>query len=146
MTSTHVAAGYRGVPSRQHEARRSTLETIATLAGFTVPLPFPHGVIPDVSRISLWSGSIFVGEAKQSEDANDLKAIGRIETYMRWLSYPRHRVHPDLLCVCHPIHHGARWLPALESIADAVGANRVSGGTTVLAYDAALTWVTCAGR
>lgn len=146
MTRPRMDTGCRHIPSPQHEARRATLETIATLAGFTVTLPFPHGAIPDVSRVSIPSGSVFVGEAKHSENANDLRAISRIETYMRWLSHPRPRTRPDLVCVCHPIQHSTGWLSALETIADAVGANRIAGGSAVLSHDAVLTWITCAAQ
>lgn len=86
---------------------------------------------------------MFIGEAKQSETPADFKAIGRIENYMRWLS---RRPRNSLFCVCHPVHHGSVWLPTLESIADAVELDRLTGGTATVSYEAAITWLLCSGR
>lgn len=146
MSARPASPGYRSVPSHRHEERRAMLETVATLAGFTANITLPYSVIPDVSRISLESGSIFIGEAKESETPQDFNTMARIEKYMQWLLQKRPSQHPDLFCVCHPAHHGAGWYSVLETIADAVDINSRLGGQMVLSYEAVVTWVLCFGR
>jgi len=94
------------------------LETVATLAGFTLPLPLPDGTIPDVSRVCPYTGAVFIGDAKQSEHPQNPTTLGRLERYMRWLSRRRPNAVPDFFCVCHPLHHRERWLPVLELLAE----------------------------
>ena len=66
-------------PSLQHEARRSMLSTVATLAGFSSPFPLPDGLVPDVARLSLATGAILIGDAKHSELARGTATLGRLE-------------------------------------------------------------------
>lgn len=146
MTPRSASPGYRSVPSHRHEERRAMLETVATLAGFTAAIKLPHRIIPDVSRICLESGSVFIGEAKESEAPQDFKTMARIEKYMQWLLQKRPSQHPDFFCVCHPAHHGNGWYSVLETIADAVDINSRFGGQMSLSYEAVVTWVVCFGR
>ena len=137
--------GHRRITGRQHDARQSILETVATLSGFTIRIVLPHGNVPDVARICMSNGALFIGDAKQSESPRDQQAMGRFENYMRWVWQRRHSAQPHLFCICHPLHHRTNWLPALESIAQAVGLEMRAGGTVAVAYYAAVTWSACFG-
>lgn len=131
-------------PSRRHEARRSMLETVATLAGFTVPLRLPDGMCPDVCRCSPVTAAILIGDAKHTEPPGDLYSLGRLERYMRWLRHTS-AGGPDFFCVCHPAFLQEGWVGVLEVLTDTTGVSKGTLGSSVLSYDAAVSWVSCLG-
>lgn len=132
-------------PSRKHEIRRATLQGVATLAGFETCLSLPWGMIPDVCRVSLKDGRFFIGDAKESENPYELKMLGRLERYMRWLSLWHRDSEPDFFCVCHPASHGEEWQRVLVLLAETVGVSIGRVGLRVLSGEATLTWLTCYG-
>jgi len=74
-------------PSHEHEERRALLDSIAILAGFTMPLSsgLPDGARPDVLRCAPAHRALFMGEAKHSESAGNTNAFLRLARYSSWL-------------------------------------------------------------
>src|SRR5688572_5524744 len=76
-----------GRPTQLHEDRKSALDTLATLCGFTQDLAgsFPDGKRPDVLKVSIARRAIFIGEAKATESAHSAEVAARLTNYLLWL-------------------------------------------------------------
>lgn len=84
MTADYIA---RGGPSLLHEGRVETLRTLATLGGFEYgPSVLLDGSRPDVLRLRVSDGSLFVGDAKATETAGNSETYERLGRYVEFIA------------------------------------------------------------
>lgn len=82
-------------PSIDHARHVATLEALARLSGYDAPATLP-GLVPDV--LLARKSSLFIGEAKSTEEPSSMATRERLGRYMRHLAR-RHRL-GDALVLC----------------------------------------------
>jgi hypothetical protein len=115
-----------GRPSDDHEERREILDAVAVLAGFTTLFPsaLPDGRRPDVMRLALTTGGVFLGDAKATESSGNSDTFARLLAYATWINAAaRCDTHPiAVLALCVPAPLDAEgWTRALALVAHEVG-------------------------
>lgn len=76
----------RGAPGPKHEELKALLDTVAVLSGYSLVFRerFPDGSRPDVLRFDPLCGSIFIGEAKDTESSGCADTYRRLARSMGW--------------------------------------------------------------
>lgn len=89
-------------PGYRHEERRDILSDIAILSGYDTELRrgLPDGTIPDVLRIDSSCGSIFLGEAKDSETPGISSTKQRLLNYLSWFRLLTNERKGSLFVIC----------------------------------------------
>lgn len=107
----------------EHEDRTTALDALAALAGFDARLPsFGDGRVPDVLRVDLRTGGLFVGDAKETDSPLTAETYLRLRRYVVWgsahLNSPgRHLV----VALAVPSRRGDAWEALLDALTDDVG-------------------------
>jgi len=120
-----VVSSGPGVMSRRHKEGTALLDTLATLVGCLASLNagLPDGLRPDVMRLDLSSGRLFVGDAKHSESPSSIHTQGRILNYLRWFAaHLRCGRGEGVFAVCFSkISDTHLWVEALDMLAAEAG-------------------------
>ena len=107
-------------PSLAHERRRRELHALGNLLGFHADTVFPDGSIPDVLLANTESGSLFVGDAKQTEAPTGRATAARLLGYLSWLrASPKRASH--VFAIAHPPGRDLDWAHLLTSLATEAG-------------------------
>jgi len=69
-------------PTAAHEQRVGELETLAILAGYTVPIRMPWRLRPDVLRSHPATPGLFIGDAKETEGPSCADTLRRLRWYV----------------------------------------------------------------
>jgi hypothetical protein len=119
-----------GVMSRRHKEGTVLLDTLATLVGCHASLEagLPDGLRPDVIRLDLSSGRLFVGDAKHSESPASIHTQGRLLNYLRWFAAHLRSGRGDgVFAVCFSrVSDTYIWVEALNMLADEAGVEHAS--------------------
>lgn len=128
----------------EHRERTALLDSLATLAGFHSLLPaFADGRTPDVLRLDLRRGGLFVGDAKAQDGPRTAESYLRVRRYVAWAS--AHLSRPDrrlVLALAVPHERSADWATLLDVLVEDVGVTVttreriVFGSTEVIAFHA----------
>lgn len=97
------------IPSLTHEARVRSLETLADVAGFCLPMSLADGRRPDVVRRPLLGEGLFIGEAKYTEGPTDQGSLDRLRAYLGWLAALETPHARCALVVAHSFAQGEQW-------------------------------------
>jgi hypothetical protein len=120
------------------------LDLIASLAGFAERLDrLPDGARPDVLRVSVRSGRLFIGEAKETERPSDPGVIRRLQGYMAWFrnNAVSHGAGGVLaLCVGCDVD-ACEWGTLLEELARKAGLSSVRAAVRALDPDMLVVWL-----
>ncbi len=111
-------------PGIEHERRKEMLETIATLSGYDKDFSgrLPDGTQPDVLRVDPLCGSIFLGEAKDTEAPGCAETFGRLSNYMSWFRLLTGEKRGSTFVVCFGEEsHENGWKNMLSDLAEKVG-------------------------
>lgn len=111
----------RNVPSRTHEIRRSQLETVASAAGYHLPMYLPDGRRPDVLRLHIERPSLFLGEAKHTEGPTDAASTERLYHYVEWLVPLYRKGISSILAVGHPRGTELQWQERMSWLCHSLG-------------------------
>jgi hypothetical protein len=91
----------RSRPSLQHELRVDALEDLALLMSFSLRIcSLPDRSRPDVFRFDAETGGVFIGEAKETEEANCKSTRGRYRNYVSWLSASEATIASSVCGIC----------------------------------------------
>jgi len=110
FNTRHINPGYK------HEERRGILSDIAILSGYDTNLKrgLPDGTIPDVLRIDSSCGSIFLGEAKDTESPGMLSTRKRLLNYLSWFRFIVGNCKGSLFVLC--VGNKERWKCTLSGL------------------------------
>ena len=114
MTAASSVPGLFTNPSRAHEGRRTLLQTAARAAGYHLELALPDGTYPDVLRLHVRHGGLFIGEAKHTERPSDVRSVDRLAHYLDWLVELRPPGAVSVLAVAHPPRWRVAWRDRLN--------------------------------
>jgi hypothetical protein len=131
-------------PSTSHKERVQVLRSIATLAGFDRDVAIGAGLIPDVARLCLASGGLFIGDAKATETSGCAATAERLEAYVRAIRPTDRDPHASslLMVLAHEARAADDWLSALIRVLRQAGmATPQRVGSSVLDADCTLTYI-----
>jgi hypothetical protein len=128
-------------PSATHEARRTWLGDMATLAEYVIEVPLAVDRRPDVVRLHQRRPALLVGDAKATETPRCRDTRRRLAAYFasarRWSS-AGFDVGVVLIHNLDPING---WVSLLEVAADDTHAPILLGGLVALDQRTAVSWV-----
>jgi hypothetical protein len=108
-----------------HDIRAEFLDNLAVLMGFTTNLAcgLPDGRRPDVLRMNIEHGSLFLGDAKDTETPGCQETQVRLLAYFRWLAIQvNHREGLGLFALCvKPGSDVAGWVRTVLWLGREVG-------------------------
>jgi hypothetical protein len=89
------------MPSVEHEYYVEILNDVAMMMGFFASLDaLPDGTRPDVLRINIATGGVFLGDAKVTESPNCMATQVRYQHYVNWLSASRMAMPSSVCGIC----------------------------------------------
>ena len=112
-------------PSALHEDRVRTLQTLATLAGFTLSGGLLGGTRPDVLGLDVDRRRVLVGDAKATESAGTYSTRLRLTSYFRAANRWHGRGFEVAALLCVPSDLSDHWLRLLLKTAKIAGAEPV---------------------
>jgi len=141
MNSSNTASGSR--LCSKHEELRAILEALATLSGYSRDLGgcFPDGSRPDVIRIDPLCGSVFVGDAKDTESPGCSASYSRLATYLRWLLRLKRGLKHSMLAICANTSARSGWETTLYRLAHENGLAHFSVRVAELDDFTVVTWL-----
>ena len=105
-------------PSSAHEQRVRTFETVAVLAGVTVPVAIGPECLPDLALASADGTVLLVGDAKATETPGCSATARRLTRYLRAVRPLVERGVVVRLAVCHgDVGRVGGWKDQLENLA-----------------------------
>jgi len=108
-----------GIGGGPHEERVAVLASLADLVGATTDLrTLPDGSVPDVVRLALHNGLLFVGEAKDTEYPGASEVMVRVGRYLMWTKAHAQTGHTSVLAMCCRYTEVSRWSAVLAWLAD----------------------------
>ena len=112
------------MPGDQHEARVAILNALGLMAGFSRRVVrLPDHSLPDVVRFDPSCGSMFIGEAKDSETAGRAETRDRLLRYLEFFELRLDLgLRGSVFALCVGEDAVARWAVTLEQIATCVHA------------------------
>jgi hypothetical protein len=128
----------------EHRDRTIALDALAGLAGFDARLPsFGDGRVPDVLRLDLRTGGLFVGDAKEADGPRTAETYLRLRRYVSWGSAHLNRPGRYLvIALAVPRWRADAWEALLEALTTDVGievdrrTRTTLGGTSVVTVEA----------
>ncbi len=137
-------------PSRHnplHEERVDFINTIAILSGCTTGIGavFPDGRRPDVLRVNLRDGILFVGDAKNTETPKSTKTQGRLLSYLLWLRSNVAGGHrKGVFTLCYGRDKDTRgWIRVVIQLGRSIGLVFSDLGVLTFNQDTKLVWFVC---
>ena len=114
----------KGGPGIDHEKRKELLDTIALLSGYDKDYnkSLPDGTQPDVLRLDSRCGSIFLGEAKDTESPGCTATFIRLSNYMNWFRLITNKRRGSTFVVCFGDEsHALGWKTNISLLAKKAG-------------------------
>jgi hypothetical protein len=109
-----------------HSLRVSILEELGSLIGChqRVFTTLPDGCRPDVCKMALHSGLIFLGDAKDTETPGCRATAQRLSRYSDWLASHVKSGRSGALAICHAKdRYSTGWIVLLERLTSRSGLN-----------------------
>jgi len=129
-------------PSLVHEQNVDLLDSLAILSGHSMFLDFGHDSIPDVVRLDIRNGRVFVGDGKATEtpgcSATELRLGRYASAVARWAKLG----FTVRLAICHNRHwDSGGWLAVLGRSAKRAGLVEVGRGAATIEVRSTVTWM-----
>lgn len=135
----------RGGPGITHEKRRAVLESIAMLSGYSTECSgsLPDGTRPDVLRVDPSCGSVFIGEAKDTESPGCRETCDRLGRYLDWFrALVVTGCKASMLAVCFgESRHVEIWPETLSRLAREAGVGRFLVGCRGIDGETFVAWL-----
>lgn len=134
---------------KMHDELTEITETVAIISGYDLPffVTLPDGSRPDVFRTDSRYGSIFLGDAKNTETPGCIETQKRLMRYLEWFKLlTRHRS-GSLFVVCfnRPVLL-TRWRIVLTQLSVEKGLTGFKVGSATVCDDLAFVWLSFLGR